>query len=255
MNCRRIEELMPLFVEGDLPAEARNEVSLHLHNCEACSQLVSEYSASQTWLRSYDVPEFGNAFYRNLQQSVMREIEQNRRRPTWLQRLQERWQPKLAFALAVAMLILVGSIASSIFKGSREIDSTDRLHLSEKVQVLEPHRPLPEPLPEAISTGSTETPQLIKYRPRRSPLKPALRVFDAPLPVAILQSLDPLEQLAVNIFDNQVLPEPLEMEGITELPVRPTSTRIELQTNDPSIRIIWFAPIANRSQSSKIDTE
>ncbi|MBN2601051.1 MAG: zf-HC2 domain-containing protein, partial [Candidatus Marinimicrobia bacterium] len=37
-QCKEYEDLIPLYVTGDLDAESQVEVEMHLHGCEACRQ-------------------------------------------------------------------------------------------------------------------------------------------------------------------------------------------------------------------------
>lgn len=254
MNCRRIEELLPLFIEGDLSAEAMNEIASHLNTCSPCSQLVNEFGASQTWLRGFETPEFGNAFFMDLKQSVMREIEQSQMRPTWLERLKERWQPNLAFALAVAVLVLVGAFVLSTFKGSTTIEPQESVISSDDKQRDEQNEIEPKPDVRTPENAKENNRKFGVYRVKRSRPKVARKIIE-PLPVAARQNFEPLDNLAVNIFETDLPANPLGLGGIPELPLPSQSTRIEFQTGDPNIRIIWFAPKLNVPNHSKVDTE
>lgn len=39
MNCKKVEDLLSAYIENDLPAAVRTEVSLHLEQCENCTRL------------------------------------------------------------------------------------------------------------------------------------------------------------------------------------------------------------------------
>jgi hypothetical protein len=250
MNCRRIKELMPLFVEGDLDAKAMNEVSLHLSDCTACAQLVNEYSASQAWLQTYEMPDLDNAFFIDLKHSVMHEIEQNQTRPSWLQILAGRWTPNLAFAMAVALLILVGALVFSRYIGKTKIDE-----LNPSISVTTPDEPKKEeksPHLKSPDNKQEKNDQRVAYHPKHRSSKPKEK-FQEPLPEQ--QTLEPLNIFASNVFENTMEANPINMIGASELPASTLSTRIDLQTSDPNIRIIWFAPKLEISQSTKIDIE
>jgi hypothetical protein len=255
MNCRRIEKLMPLFVEGDLDAEAVQNVSIHLSTCTPCSQMVSDYSASQAWLRTYEAPELDNNFFRDLKQSVMLEIEQNQSRPSWLQRLQERWQQNLAFAMALVMLILVGAYVFTMYKGKATIEPKD-------FQISKGGEPKVEVNPKEkspkVKNSEQEIPgnrRVVRHSLRRGQPNPSAKQIDEPLSLAMEPNIEPLDRLTINIFENNLATNPLDLGGAEELPIPSAGTRIEFQTSDPAIRIIWFAPKTNNSQSSKIDAE
>ena len=39
MNCNRVEELLSMYIENELPGELHREVSLHLEHCDQCKVL------------------------------------------------------------------------------------------------------------------------------------------------------------------------------------------------------------------------
>jgi len=39
MNCQRVEDLLSLYIEKDLPEELHREISLHLQHCDQCRAL------------------------------------------------------------------------------------------------------------------------------------------------------------------------------------------------------------------------
>jgi|GEM_PF-616910 len=39
MNCKRVEELLSMYIENELPGELHREVSLHLEDCDQCKVL------------------------------------------------------------------------------------------------------------------------------------------------------------------------------------------------------------------------
>ena len=61
MKCRRVEKLIPLYVERDLESGIADRISSHLDWCGRCNWLADEYRESQTWLRSSPAPEFDEA--------------------------------------------------------------------------------------------------------------------------------------------------------------------------------------------------
>lgn len=255
MDCRRIEELIPLFVEDDLDAEAMQKVSNHLNACAVCSQLVSEYSASQAWLRTYEVPEFDKRFFSDLQKSVMREIEQQQSRPSWLQRLAERWQQNPVFAMALVMLILAGAFVFAMYEGRTKVEPPDEVISDDRKPQDNAPQKVTEPVAGTSESRTVGNRRAVKHYLKRVQPRPLDKIIDEPLPVVIQQSLEPLDSLAINIFEDTSAIKSLDFGEVTESQMQPTGTRIEFQTSDPNIRIIWFAPKSNSSQSSKIDTE
>src|SRR5215469_6109400 len=76
MNCKRIQELIPLFVESDLDSRREKLVSDHVMRCELCRHVVSEFRESQSWLQSYVPREFDRAYFQSIGEEVWARIEE-----------------------------------------------------------------------------------------------------------------------------------------------------------------------------------
>ncbi|MBL8188938.1 MAG: zf-HC2 domain-containing protein, partial [Acidobacteria bacterium] len=61
MKCEQIEELIPLYVGGDLEPSEADDLRHHLTDCAQCRRLHEAFQASQTWLTTFAVPEFDEA--------------------------------------------------------------------------------------------------------------------------------------------------------------------------------------------------
>ena len=111
MSCRRMEKLIPLYVEGDLEPDRAASVRAHLEHCEQCSLLADQCRGSQGWLRSYAAPTPDGEFFNVLRKSVLAEIvEMDSRRTRW-QFFPVSWNRKPVFAVAVGLLLIFGAVA------------------------------------------------------------------------------------------------------------------------------------------------
>lgn len=81
MNCKRAGKLMPLYAAGDLPAgRLSRAVAAHVARCGACAALSAEFRASREWAREAgDVPEFGEEFYESLRAGVLDRVRRDTR--------------------------------------------------------------------------------------------------------------------------------------------------------------------------------
>jgi predicted anti-sigma-YlaC factor YlaD len=52
VSCEKFEDLLPLYVEGDLPAEERSRVDEHVASCARCRESLAFYSELETSLTS-----------------------------------------------------------------------------------------------------------------------------------------------------------------------------------------------------------
>ena len=87
MNCRRVEQLLPLYVGGDVSERRARGVDAHLRACDACRRLADEHRRTRELLQAYDAPEFGGEFFASVRGAVLEELAQGAARPSSLQRL------------------------------------------------------------------------------------------------------------------------------------------------------------------------
>jgi hypothetical protein len=202
MNCKRAERLIPLYVEGDLAARESRTVGLHLGSCRTCAAAEREYQESQRWLRSYQPPDFGDAFFQELNRTVLGDIKTSRS-ASWLQGVVWGWSrhPSLAAALVVLVLVVLGAMLLA-GKSTRRDDRPERIAKDTQPEVTQPAGPaeLPhKPLgPSVVRQGPRPRPRQVAASRRR--------------------------------------PEAHRAESGATL------IRIEFQTSDPDIRIIWVNP-------------
>lgn len=242
MNCRRVEELIPLYVENDLDKEVMRGVSLHVSECEKCGKLLNEYQESQEWLRSQKTPEFDSAFFADLKQGVLREIECQRLQISfWKMLFGGRVKPILAAAFA---FILLFAMAIFYYANSKSVASSQ---IANEVNT-------PFDMGAMVSQKTSSAKPALKrdsesHSLRRAVHRQRYRTPNDKLPVTVDTESSSIaenrnETNRVNTVANASSQE---------------MTRIEFQTNDPKIRIIWFVPKSPESESSrelpKIDTE
>ncbi len=245
MNCRRIEEMIPLYVEGDLETDRAELVSAHLKSCVACSRLAGGFNESQEWLRSYTPPAFDSMFFDGLRNGVLAQIEDEKARPSFFQLLAARWRWDAALA-AAALLVVIGGLVFYAYQRSFRTAPEQILHV--------PSQPSEVPASQDGQKRTNEDPQRIALPPpqhRHPTLRNAVveavgpaqpeSVIGLPADLGIPLPTDPgIEGTAVFQADpGQVETQPSVK---VNFPTTESMTRIEIQTSDPTIRIIWFAP-------------
>lgn len=274
MQCREVEEMMPLYVEGDLREAKMQAVAAHLQRCADCNRLFDEYGDSQRWLQSYTLPPFDDRFYADLQQRVMREVRKGSARPLFFEWLRGSWLLKPALALA-AVVLLVGALAVLVVLTDREPTAAQRAGREPVTPPQREESPASAPAPTAPTEPEVREPQrqLATTAPR--PRRAAPRVSVAPVtpPMTPVTTVTPEEVAGIfaatliePVIDDWFKPPFAEPQGWHEsalfasqfvendLPT-PKTLRIELQTSDPRIRIIWFAPKLEKSENRNLDTE
>ncbi len=229
MNCRQIEQLIPLFAGGDLDPKHAAAIALHLETCDGCRRLAGEFSETHDWLAGSTPPRLDQSFLDQLRSQVLREIDAGRRKSSWFDpfALPINWRLPIAVSTALVLVILIAGIVA-YRQTARTEPGPVELTLGTAI-IKEANPP---------STGNSKDSrrasagQAKHDRKRSNQLAP--RTGD--------NSYDDQLGLAAPASDaNQAGRETIAQEV----------TRIEFQTADPNIRIIWFASNHDAPQSSK----
>ena len=237
MNCRRVEKLIPLHVEGDLAPGIADRVSSHLDWCGRCNWLADEYRESQSWLRTIEPPEFDEASLNGLKAGVLRRIEETSARPSLLASLVQQWSRRQVLALSAALFIIFGVLVFYIHQVRTDVkppvvQTVDQTPNGETIRPNEPRL--------ATNPGTAAGAGLSKPRHAKNH--------------ANTKSRGGNPTIAEQTFERPLVSQTNQIPASKTVPVDPTSTlpgsgddstgmlRIEIQTSDPNIRIIWFAP-------------
>lgn len=262
MNCGRFEKLLALDSGGDLGPRDRRRLAEHLRACDACRRAGRDFAATRELLLSaQEPPEFDDAFFTSVRRNVLRELDARPPRPGLAALLRRAFAPRaLAYAAAAAVLVAVG-LLGLILRGGRT-DDAGRAAADESTT-----RPAQRETANAATSddGAEDVPKPPAVAP-----SPAERV---PAPRKRRQSAAGSRAAGAagevaNGFDGRRLPTlPLARDrnlNAVALPaageVRPGAApgvvetasagtdderkmlRIELQTSDPNVRIIWLTP-------------
>lgn len=237
MNCRRVKKLIPLYVEGDLASGIADRLTSHLDWCGRCNWLADEYKESQSWLRSSEPPEFDEASLNGLKAGVLRRIEETGARPSLLASLVQQWSRRQVLALSAAMLIIFGVLVFYVYQA----------RMSARTPVVERAKQAPDsespPSNEARQTAGTETATGAGLGGRHHHKSLVRLKARAETPIIPKQAFESPFVSQTNRLDNSGT---ASAERTDAFPGSgddsPETLRIEIQTGDPNIRIIWFAP-------------
>lgn len=257
LNCKRAIPMIPLYVAGDLENASERAVAGHLEGCESCRQLADDFAESSSLLsQACAPPPFDADFYSGIREAVLTEIarEQRPARPSFF-----RWP--WAYASAVAAIVIVVGVLLLVHFGRTSAEAPAGLAVappppsdSRPVNPEEAKSPTPqspEPQQGAAPVG-LETP---RRRSRNYPLRDGSANRSQPVPqsdavAATEPSVDQTKAIAAAMTKvTPTLPgsatsvvgsasSPLGRASVSQVP------RIEIQTADPNIRIIWLAPEA-----------
>lgn len=278
MNCTHIEKLLPLYVEGDLDRERMEMVMTHLEACQECQERAAEFEESQSWLRSYAPPDFDEAFFDGLRQSVQSEIARAPRRPNFFQLIAERWSWQPVMALVMALLVIVGGLVlysrfhrtpvnqkpdGEMAKGPLNPPPTPATQLdvkkpngSESEKVTQPKQPLKLINSAPSSSVAKATPPVLPAALTKVLPPGALAEYRAEVAV-YNDTAVALEKVLARLSKPEATtegeaPTP-EVAPFTNTTPAPEMKQTEMKTANPNVRIIWLTPKETNSPSSKTD--
>lgn len=260
MSCKRAEKLMPLYAAGDLPAgrECR-AVAAHVAGCASCAALAEGYGASREWARAAgEVPEFGDEFYAGLRAGVLDRVNRDTRPPARLASFFPALFAgrRLAYAASVALAACALALAFYFFDDGGRPRRNEIADVPPGGGLIVPRpRESAPPTPPGVTTQEHDGQQQQRPptqaaprdggRPAQPPGErgggggsfkrtPTLRQ-NAPTPDAARGR--ELTAAAGEASRQGVVPDATRAEtaGVS---------RIEIQTADPNIRIIWLTPAA-----------
>ena len=242
MNCKQAEELLPLYTGRDLEEKRAMLVTEHLQTCGACARIADEYGESVQLTQEFAPPVFSEAVYAGIRQRVLREIETEAMAPVWSQTIANLLRPRLTWAIAGMLLIVVSMFAIYFIA----IKGNDEQQLANnppaKVQPAKERfnsgpqddkRPAPSP---SVQSDEKEQQLAGVHQPRRKRSRDTvahrINHVGAKSPEAM--------STANNVSPQSTsLPEPMVFPHRDSAALSKT-LRVEIQTKDPNIRIIWF---------------
>lgn len=267
MRCTRVEKFLPLYVAGDLSGRrVERHVKKHLAACERCRGAAADYDASRALLRAATLlPDFDGAFYEQLRRSVLAEIERGRpglAAPLPLAGFASLFNARFAYAASLALIVaIVGALSLQSYVG-RKFEEEAQRNMIADVNDARTGTPSATPVPTQATTGD-EQPSSAPFKEAAEQTASRGARASKPLPPSVQRhanhdqagsatqrSVDVAERAPERAGRNPLaLPERATAENPEEIARTGGAThevtevsRIEIQTSDPNIRIIWLSP-------------
>ncbi len=237
MKCRRVEKLIPLYVADDLASGVADRITSHIEWCGRCNWLADEYKESRAWIRSSEPPDFETASLNELKAGVMRRIAETNAQPSLLSSLRQQWGRRQVLALSTAMLIIFGVVVFYLYQTRmsvipQPVEAIKQPPVSPNPPVNKPPR-TPDTVAATVA-GFTKPHHANRNARFRARGGTANKTGQAVEPNLFARATRPVESGA---------PLPERADNIPgDVNDSPGTLRIEIQTSDPNIRIIWFAP-------------
>lgn len=248
MLCLKWQEQLALYVEGDLSELESRAVNEHLHNCAACQQFFTELQQSQQLLKVFGQPDLDEAVFTQLRQAVLNKLvvsPQPRFWQRWFALLFPLWQ----WRNAMAMLALVALSVASYLAYYQLRASDNRTDL---VKTTSPSKGESLVNKGVISSkATTQSTQIVAINqpkaPQRSLKTHSIKFNQAK---ALRGSREQVVTDSNTSAQANSKSEPFEDTAMPDIS-RNTPIKMEIQTSDPTIKIIWVANSSTAAESTK----
>ena len=241
MNCKHVQELLPLYIGRDLEENYTRMIAAHMQSCVECAGSADEYRETRQLLQQFTPPLFSEAVYAGIRQRVLREIEREATAPGLSRLLESLFRPRLRWAVATALLIAVFLFAF-YFTANRRANLTN-----DRQQLADSRRTVDVPTPSSIKESEGLPPASTVQRPVRGLAggihqpqrrKSPAAVADRTRSVAV-NTPDARSKIAGSAPEGSSGSEP-DAAAARDSTASEKPLRVEMQTRDPNIRIIWF---------------
>jgi hypothetical protein len=244
MRCRKVEKMLPLYIEQDLSAQKQKEVRDHLNLCPECYGLFEEFSYTQKLVRTFQAPSVDENFFNQVSQAVRRESVQSSRRFSLIDYLRINWTipewftPKTALVIPVALLIVLVSLSSwrtwtsAPYSNKESISqSHTTVHKEEAPNIISKNIELPK----NVEQHSLVEPPIYHSHTNRAEKSRALTTY-----TTLREPLDREDSMDLPTLETAGFIE--EEEPSTMISMESEEiVKSELQTTDPEVHIIWFS--------------
>jgi len=236
MNCKHVQELLPLYVGRDLEEKRAELITAHVQSCVECAGSVDEYRETRQLIKEFAPPPVDDAVYAGIRHRVLREIEQEAAAPGLSRVLDSLFRPRLRWAVATALALAV-SVFALYFIANRR---------NNQQQVAGSGRTLDVPTSPAIRGVDVRPVQ------KRDPVQGLAGSTHQSLrrkssgAAADRSASTTVNSTGPRLMSAQTLPNESNRSEADTVPAADSATpektlRVEMQTRDPNIRIIWFS--------------
>jgi hypothetical protein len=239
MKCKDVQELLPLYVGRDLEQRRAKLVTAHVQSCVECAGSADEYRETRQLLQQFAPPPFSETVYAGIRQRVLRDIEREATAPGFSRLLESLFRPRLRWAVATALLLAV-SVFAVYFIANRANERRDGKQLADS------HRTVTTP-PSTSIKDSEEVPPAGTLKDR-GPVQGLAGTHQSQRRKRTGAARDRTRPATVNNADTESMTAEAAQERNEPdvIPARDSAItgktlRVEMQTKDPNIRIIWFA--------------
>jgi hypothetical protein len=252
MNCDYVDQLLPLYVGGDLEQGRSSLVASHLQSCTECALAADEYAGADRLLHEYEPPLFSDEVYSGIRRQVLDEIKQKSEAPSWSRVVSQFFAPlaQRRFGWITATVLLAMSATAFYFIANR---TNQRAHLQ---KVADGSRTGEQSTPDSRAGSQSETKRSLSSKGSDSMAFKRSEFTGRKVANAGRRSRQ-REKAPIDVEQTGMSTSRKGFHSgvdVSQPSSAPASLRVEMQTSHPNIRIIWLSsqrPEARVRETSK----
>lgn len=256
MNCKNIEPLLSLYVGRDLEEEQSRLVAAHLQSCTECTLAADEYAGASQLLQGYEPPFFSEGVYSGIREQVLNEIERESQAPVWPGIFSQLFlalvQPRMRWMTATLLLAISLTVLYLSRKPLRQLPNDQKV----AVRTEEPNQAgsesgaRSENSSESAGSSSFSNKGQVRVATTRRPTAGKREANAGVIATNASRELDKTTKVDSSTIDRVVQ----RVLGESQPSSVPAPLRVEMQTSNRNIRIIWLSgqrPDAGGRHNSK----
>lgn len=236
MNCQQVQNLMPLYAGGDLEASRARIVAAHVQSCETCSAAAREYRETRQLLQKFVPPTFTEDFYAEMRQSVWQNIEKKPTSPAFSTIISDLFRPRLAWAVATTLLIALSVVGIYVISRRSAVPQPVVSHQPPNNHKTPDDQPAPSSQNDTSTAASASSSNSRRTSVHQADSRQNGKTIQKRGNVAAVSAVATVSPGAISA------PKASDLRQIANGSsyASPAPLRMEIQTKNPNIRIIWF---------------
>jgi Putative zinc-finger len=257
MNCEHVDQLLPLYVGGDLEEERSSLVAAHVQSCTECARAADEYDGANRLLQRYEPPFVSDGVYAGIRRRVVDEIERKSQAPVWSSDILQIFAPSVQSRMRwiTAALLLAMSVTALYLIANRSNELADEQQVADGPRTGEGNAADnragsgSENGPSLSSKGSDSLASTRSAFARKKVVNAGHRSGQPAKAIVHIAHRGTVARTPLVSPNKRLVHSDVDVSQPSSRPLR-----VEMQTSDPNIRIIWLSsqrPEGRAKETSK----
>ncbi len=247
MNCPEFENQIALYVGGDLLEKEMIKVEKHLALCASCTEFMVELQESQLSLVKFGQIDVSEAVFTNLRASVLAQIVVKNEKVSWWQRLFNFHYGFWRYAVLTSSIAIITIFGGYLFLNTNKTTNQNVTIANQNIKTtIPPNNKLEENHTTNVAKTQNQPVQMANKKINRN-VKYANKINKIKKVYSEIKSVNSdLEIVNTASLDNKIFSS-VDVKAENQV-------KMEIQTSNPNIRIIWFVNKEAKSSEKRTNS-